>query len=70
MALAKGQVRAQETVHVGDDPQRDVIGAGAVGMRTVWINPRQRAWEAGKTPDAVIQSLRQLNAVLEGWAQR
>ncbi len=70
LALAKGQVRARETVHVGDDPQRDVIGAGAVGMRTVWVNPHQRAWETGKTPDAVIESLNQLNAVLEDWARR
>jgi HAD superfamily hydrolase (TIGR01549 family) len=68
MALAKGQVRAQEMVHVGDDPERDVIGARAVGMRTVWINHRQRVWEAGKMPDAVIQSLDQLNMVLKGWA--
>jgi putative hydrolase of the HAD superfamily len=70
MALAKGGVCAHETVHVGDDPERDVIGAGAVGMRTVWINPRQRAWEAGKSPDAVISCVAQLNAVLEFWAQR
>lgn len=69
LALVKGQVRAEETVHVGDDPERDVIGAGAVGMRTVWINPCRRAWEFGKSPDAVIPSLGQLKSVLEGWAQ-
>lgn len=70
LALAKGQVHAQETVHIGDDPRRDVIGAGAVGMRTVWVNPHQHAWGAGKMPDAVIESLDQLNAVLEDWARR
>lgn len=68
LALAKAGARAQDTVHVGDDPERDVIGAGAVGMRTVWINPRQRAWGAGKSPDAVIACVAQLNAVLESWA--
>ncbi|MGF1612780.1 MAG: HAD family hydrolase [Gammaproteobacteria bacterium] len=67
LALAKGRVRAEETVHVGDDPQRDVMGAGAVGMRTVWINPHRRAWDGTETPDAVISSVTQLGAVLESW---
>lgn len=69
MALAMGAVRAAEAVHVGDDPERDIIGAGAVGMRTVWINPRRYAWEWGQSPDAVIQRVTQLKPVLDSWAQ-
>ena len=70
LALAKAQVSAPEMVHVGDDPERDVGGAGAVGMRTIWINAHQLSWREGKAPDAVIQSLGELYAVLDDWAQR
>jgi putative hydrolase of the HAD superfamily len=69
MALAEGGVCAQEAVHVGDDPQRDVIGAAAVGMRTVWINPRQLPWTWERAPDAIIRCVTQLNTVLESWAR-
>ncbi|MDR1159393.1 MAG: HAD family hydrolase [Syntrophomonadaceae bacterium] len=34
------QVYANETVHVGDDPLTDVIGAKKAGMRAAWLAPK------------------------------
>ena len=48
-------------VHVGDDATNDVLGASAVGMRTVWYNPALRPWPGGAAPDAVIRSMSELD---------
>lgn len=64
-ALAAAGVAGSEALHIGDDPARDVLGAGAVGMRTVWFNPALTPWPGGRQPDAVVRRLRDLEAVLE-----
>jgi len=66
-ALAAAGVAPEHTVHVGDDPRTDILGAGAVGMRTVWLNPRLTPWPGGRLPDAVIRSLGELQGVLADW---
>jgi putative hydrolase of the HAD superfamily len=58
-------------VFVGDRPFDDIHGARAVGMRTVLvphsdIPPAQRGHTEGE-PDAVIQRLGELVAVVDGW---
>ncbi|HEY8492093.1 MAG TPA: HAD family hydrolase [Dehalococcoidia bacterium] len=59
-------VPAAEAVFVGDDPQGDVAGPQALGMRTVLTREyRQGPPEGGPRPDAVIQRLEELPAVLE-----
>jgi 2-haloalkanoic acid dehalogenase type II len=40
-------VTAAQALHVGDDPQRDVVAASAFGMRTAWINRGASSWPAG-----------------------
>lgn len=35
-----------EILHVGDDPENDVVGARAAGMPTVWLNRAGRDWPA------------------------
>ncbi|MGD8497918.1 MAG: HAD family hydrolase [Chromatiales bacterium] len=68
-ALEHTGLDAAEVVHVGDDPACDVMGAAAVGMRTVWVNSAGRDWDGpGMEPDAVISGLGELEAVLSGWA--
>lgn len=47
-------------VHVGDDPEHDIRGASAAGMRTVWMNPRRLPWPGGEAADREIVSLAQL----------
>ncbi len=51
-------------VHVGDDPERDILGAAAVGMRTVWINASLAPWPGGRLPDAVVRHIGELEQVL------
>ena len=65
-ALRAGDVSAEETLHVGDDAVRDVLGAGAIGMRTAWFNPRLTPWPGGKQPDHVVRNLRELRELLDG----
>jgi len=66
-ALAAAGVEAGHALHVGDDPRRDVHGANAVGMRTVWVNIESKPWPGGPPPDAEIRTLDELEPVLEGW---
>lgn len=49
-----------ETVYVGDDPARDIIGAHNAGMKAIWYNPKLQPWPGGRTPDAVIRSIHEL----------
>jgi putative hydrolase of the HAD superfamily len=69
-ALQRSGVAAREVVHVGDDPEHDIAGASAVGMHTVWINPRGLPWPAGPRPSRQINSLRQLPRAIAEIAAR
>ncbi len=42
LAVAPAQV-----LHVGDDPQMDMVGAREAGLRTAWINRERQPWPAG-----------------------
>ena len=63
-ALARAQVPAAQSVHIGDHPQDDVFGAQQVGMRTVWFNPARSIWTGEREPDAQISQISQLPDVL------
>ena len=65
-ALAAAGTEAALSVHVGDDPERDVLGASAVGMRTVWVNATLAPWPGGRLPDAVVRHVGELDEVLVG----
>ena len=67
-ALAEAGVAAERVLHVGDDASLDVLGASAVGMRTVWVNPRGEPWPGGTPPHAEIRSVTELDAVLTSLA--
>ena len=41
-----------ETLHVGDDPHRDVEAARAIGITAVWVNRNANAWPAELAPPA------------------
>jgi putative hydrolase of the HAD superfamily len=41
---------AAETLHIGDDPLADVIGAARAGIPAVWLNRDSRAWPAHLEP--------------------
>jgi len=59
-ALARAGALAGEIVHVGDNPEHDIAGAHAVGLRTVWMNPTAISWPGGKRADREIDNLAQL----------
>lgn len=67
-ALAEAQTGdPREVVHVGDDPERDVMGAAAVGMRTVWVNTRGEPWRGNPAPDAEVRHVEELFEILDRW---
>ena len=55
-----------QVLHVGDDPERDVHGARAAGMRTVWVNRDGKPWPGGPPADAEVRDLHGLLALLDG----
>ena len=59
-ALERAQVSANEIVHVGDNPEHDVLGAQQVGMHTVWMNSQAQEWPGGTPADRDIDNLQQL----------
>lgn len=63
-ALAAAGVEAARAVHVGDDPERDVLGAQAAGMRTVWVNAKRSPWPGGRSPDAMVAHVGELARVI------
>ena len=65
-ALSAADTEAALAVHVGDDPERDILGAAAVGMHTVWVNASLAPWPGGRLPDAVVRHVGELDEVLVG----
>ncbi len=59
----------QEAIYVGDSLYFDVWGAQQAGLRAVWIEQRHRWMPDGleAMPDATIQTLPQLVALVEQW---
>lgn len=64
-ALSELSVDAADALMVGDVVKRDIAGAQALGMRTVWINRHGLKRDSSSpTPDAEIASLEELPALL------
>ena len=70
VAAQRLDVAATELLHVGDDPELDVLGARRAGLRTAWINRGNAAWpEAlGAAPDITVRDLGELVQQLEPFA--
>ncbi len=64
---AVGVTRPREAVYVGDRPFDDVHGAHQAGMRTVLIPHSEVPAFAEAVPDAVIDRLADLIAVIDRW---
>jgi putative hydrolase of the HAD superfamily len=56
---------AATAVHVGDDTRLDVEGARAAGMRVIQLRSAASGPPAGRPPDAVITSLRELPEAID-----
>ena len=68
-ALEQAGVGPERIVHVGDNPDHDILGAKAVGMRTVWMNSQGEDWPGGERADREIDNLLQLPAAIEDIAR-
>ena len=68
-ALEHLQVRASDSVHVGDSLSADIAGARASGIRAVWIRPDHQAGQEPAGPDAVLRRITELESLLETWAR-
>lgn len=56
-AVEQTGVDPAQIIHVGDDPVHDIRGAQQVGMRTIWVNLRDKAWPGGEPADREIRTL-------------
>ncbi|WP_130617415.1 HAD family hydrolase [Dyella amyloliquefaciens] len=58
---------AGEILHVGDDPELDVVGARDAGLRTAWINRAGHPWPGalGRAPDLDLRHMGELADWLE-----
>lgn len=69
--LAALSVQPEEAVFVGDRLWDDVMGAQQVGMRTIWIPhspiPPEQVPDDSARPDATVQRLLDVFAVVEAW---
>jgi len=65
MALERLAVTADQTVMIGDSLSRDIGGAHAVGIRTIWVNRFQNTIaEHHPTPDLQLTDLVTLPTIL------
>lgn len=57
-----------EILHVGDDPELDVVGAREAGLRTAWINRSRHPWPGalGAAPDLDLPDMGALADWLDG----
>lgn len=56
-------VEGRNAVYMGGDPERDVSGALEAGMRSIWIDRRNKKAGSAK-PDWTVTSLRQVPQIL------
>lgn len=57
-------VPPHKTLHIGDDPERDIRGAANVGMKTLWINPQGQPWKGPDAPDLELRIINELGDLL------
>jgi len=66
MLLDWAGLKASQALHVGDDPEADVVGARRAGIRPVWLNRRGSDWpESLPAPDHSVGSLADLVILLD-----
>lgn len=64
-AMFRSGVPAEETLHVGDNFERDVCGALSAGMRAAWLDRRGSVETGARDGVPVIHDLRGLPALLD-----
>ncbi|MFP2906106.1 HAD family hydrolase [Pyxidicoccus sp. 3LFB2] len=70
-ALARVDREPEDVLHVGDDPEKDIVGAASLGLATCWVS-HGRAWPRGLPPPTftvarVVGQPQALREVLAQW---
>jgi len=65
-AIKLSKFELGETIYVGDDPKRDIIGAQKAGMKAIWYNPNNQIWQEQEKPFATINHLSELEEKIRG----
>jgi HAD superfamily hydrolase (TIGR01509 family) len=63
-AAAAAGVSPDAVLHVGDDPELDVLGGLDAGMQTVWLNRSGKDWQHARQPHEAVTDLQQLCSML------
>lgn len=66
-ACAAAGAGPEALVHVGDEPETDVAGASAAGVRVVWMNRSGQRWPGGRPPDAEVRGMTEVLFTLAAW---
>ena len=65
VAVEAGGAGHHETLHVGDHPEADVVGANAAGLKSVWVNRNGDIWpDHLQRPDAIVNDIGELLSIL------
>jgi len=65
VAVEAGGADAHETLHVGDHPEVDVIGAQNAGLKSAWVNRHESTWpDHLQDPDAIVKDVGELLSLL------
>lgn len=66
LCLEKMNIKTSQAIYVGDDFQKDVLGAGAVGINPVWLKHSlvKRSWPDPET-NTVFRVITNLNQLIE-----
>jgi HAD superfamily hydrolase (TIGR01509 family) len=67
-ALQLLDARPAAAAMVGDQLSRDIAGAKALGIRTIWKRPAGHTGQVEPEPDATITSLAELRPILRDWS--
>ncbi len=60
LTLREFDIAAHEMLHVGDNPEHDVLGAQQLGIPCAWINANGDPWPHDQAPDLVLDSVTEL----------
>ncbi len=62
LVLSRLGVKPESTVFIGDSLESDILGANAIGMKTVWINRHGLSRDESIVPDLEVSNLGQVVA--------
>lgn len=62
LVLSRLGVKPESTVCIGDSLESDILGANAIGIKTVWVNRHRLSRDESIVPDLEVSNLGQLVA--------